>query len=96
MDIYQLCRDQMNIDPAQFYNSSIAVIASLIAGQLLLFCACMLLLRRLATSSPATAPQSTFLAKIKAICMHGIISSKGCFSVDQFRQVFLLVLAPAR
>ena len=91
----------MNIDPTQFYNSAIAAISTLIAGQLLLFCACVVLLRRVATPSlkadvRRSFVQSSVFFKIKAICMHGILSSKGHFSVELFRQVFLLTLAPAR
>ena len=102
MDIYQLCKDAMNPDPTQFYNSTITAVATLIAGQLLLFCTCIVLIRRTAASSDITVEEhkafieSTALDKMKAICMHGIISSKGFFSVKRFRQVFLLSLAPAR
>jgi hypothetical protein len=102
MDIYQLCKAAMNPDPTQFYNSTITAVATLIAGQMLLFCTCIVLLRRTSALSNITAEEhkafidSTALDKIKAICMHGIVSSKGYFSVKRFRQVFLLSLAPAR
>jgi hypothetical protein len=102
MDIHKLCQDEKQISPTQFYNSAITVISILIAGELLLGCACLLLLRRSSSVSGAEGGASrqlaeiNWLGKIKAICMHGIISSKGFFSAEQFRQVFLIVLAPAR
>ena len=102
MDIYQLCKDEMGIDATQFYNSAIVAVASLIAGQLLLFFTCILLLHRMAASAGTSVAErrafmeSSLFVKINVICLHGIMTSKGCFSVEQFRQVFLLTLAPAR
>ena len=102
MDIYQLCKDEMGIDATQFYNSAIVAVASLIAGQLLLFFTYILLLHRTAASAGTSVAErrafmkSSLFVKINVICLHGIMTSKGYFSVEQFRQVFLLTLAPAR
>ncbi len=111
MDIYQLCSDEKRATSAQFYNSAITVISVLIGSQLLLFCACLVMLRRasfheiqmqehtdnrkILTANKAWVSMNR-MDKMKAICMHGIISTKGYFSVAQFRQVFLIALAPAR
>ena len=106
MDIYQLCRDEKEkglASPSQFYNSAITVISILIAGELLLGITCLFLLRRL-LSPPAGGESNSlkrlaevnWLGKVKAICMHGIISSKGVYSAEQFRRLFLIVLVPAR
>jgi len=62
----------------------------------------MLLLHRMAaTAGTLVAERRAFMesslcVKINVICLHGIMTSKGYFSVEQFRQVFLLTLAPAR
>ncbi len=105
MDIYKLCKDEKLATSAQFYNSAITVISVLIACELLLFCACLVILRR-ASSDETKADERisnteawakiSWIDKLRAICMHGIISTKGYFSVTQFRQVFLMALAPAR
>jgi hypothetical protein len=106
MDIYQLCKDEKEkglASPSQFYNSSISVISILIAGELLLGFTCLFLLRR-SIPVPGSGEggasrrlaEINWLGKIKAVCMHGIISSKGYFSAEQFRRLFLIILVPAR
>jgi hypothetical protein len=105
MDIYKLCKDEKLATSAQFYNSAITVISVLIGCELLLFCACILILRRASSDETKAEEHSSnteawsklsWIEKLRAICMHGIISTKGYFSVTQFRKVFLMALAPAR